>query len=81
MLVRDEDGVQLFGVFVNGGEASQDVALAEAGIDEDASLFGADEGGISRAAGGEDADFDYDKPPLLDCPVAHALLRAAFTLV
>jgi hypothetical protein len=66
MLVRDEDGVQFFGVFVDGGQAGQDVAPAEAGIDQDARFFGADEGGISRAAGGEDADLDYDKPPLLD---------------
>ncbi len=93
MLMRDEDGIQLFGVFLNGGEAGQNVALAEAGIDEDARFFGADESGISRAAGGEDADLDYDAPPSLDraqhsgprflaslC-VAHALLRAVLALL
>jgi hypothetical protein len=63
MLVRDQDGVQLFGVFANQGKPGENVAFTETGVDEDARSFGADEGGISRAAAGENADFDYDKPP------------------
>jgi hypothetical protein len=42
MLVCDEDGVESFGVFVDGGEAGEDVALGEAGVDEEARFFGAD---------------------------------------
>ena len=61
--MRDQDGVQLLSVLVNGREAGKNVALAEASVDEDARFFGADEGGISRAAAGENADFDYDEPP------------------
>jgi hypothetical protein len=63
MLMRNKDCIQLFGVFLNQGKAGQDVAPAEAGINQDARFFGADESGISRAAGGEDADLDYDEPP------------------
>jgi len=90
MLVRDQDRVQLFGVFLDGGQSGQNVALAEAGVDQDARFFGTDESGISRTAAGENADLNYDAPPLLHqllaaaslaAFVAHALVRAAFTLV
>jgi len=63
MLMCDEDGVQIFGVLANGREPSENVALAEAGVDKDACFFCADEGGISRAAAGENAGFDYGDPP------------------
>jgi hypothetical protein len=63
MLVRDQDGVQHFGVFVDQGEPRESFALAEAGVNQDARFFGADEGGVSRTAAGEDADFDYGVPP------------------
>jgi hypothetical protein len=63
MLVRDEDRVQLFGIFLDGGQAGENVALAQARVDEDARFFGADESGISRTAAGENADFNYDAPP------------------
>jgi hypothetical protein len=63
MLVRDQDGVQLFGVFLDGGQAGQNVASAEPRVDEDARFFGANESGISRAATGENADLNYDNPP------------------
>jgi hypothetical protein len=65
MLVRDQNGVQLFGIFFDGGKAGQNVAPAQAGVDKDTRFFGAEEGGISRAAAGEDANFDYDAPPLI----------------
>jgi hypothetical protein len=78
MLVRDQDGVQLFGVFADSGQPGQNVALAQPGVDEDTCFFGTNESGISRATAGEDADLNYDRPPL---SVAHALVRAAFTLV
>jgi hypothetical protein len=58
--MRDEDGVQIFGVLTNGREPGENVALAETGVDKDACFFCSDEGGISRAATGENADFDYD---------------------
>jgi hypothetical protein len=60
MLVRDQDRVQLFGSSSISGEPGENVALAEAGVDQDARFFGADEGGVSRAAAGENADLDYD---------------------
>ena len=63
MLVRDQDRVQLFRVFLDRGQAGKNVALAETGVDEDARFFGADESGISRTAAGENADLNYDKPP------------------
>jgi hypothetical protein len=63
MLVRDQDGVEHFGVFVDQGEPGESVALAEAGVNQDARFFGADEGGVSRTAAGEDADLNYDAPP------------------
>jgi hypothetical protein len=63
MLVRDQDRVQLFGVFLDRGQPGQNVAPAEAGVDEDARFFGADEGGVSRTAAGENADLNYDNPP------------------
>jgi hypothetical protein len=85
MLVRDQDRVQLFGVFLDRGQAGQNVAPAQSGVDEDARFFGADESGISRTAAGENADLNYDAPPrttlLAAAFVAQALLRAAFTLV
>jgi hypothetical protein len=66
MLMRDQDRVQLFGIFVDGGEPGENVAFAKAGVDQDARSFGADESRISRTAAGENADLDYDGPPLLD---------------
>jgi hypothetical protein len=66
MLVRDQDRVQQFWVFVDRGEPGENVAFAETGVDEDARFFGADEGGISRAAAGENADFNDGVPPFVD---------------
>jgi hypothetical protein len=63
MLVRDQDRVQLFRIFLDRGQAGQNVAPAETGVDEDARFFGADESGISRTAAGENADLNYDAPP------------------
>jgi hypothetical protein len=56
MLVRDQNRIQLFGVLADRGQPRQNVAPAQTGIDEEARFFGADEGGISRAAAGENAD-------------------------
>ena len=80
MLVRDQDGIQLFGVFIDQCQPGQNVAPAQPGVDKDARFFGTDESGISRATAGQNADLNYDKPPL-SLAVAHALVRAAFTLV
>jgi hypothetical protein len=63
MLVGDQDRVQHFRVFVDKGEPGEDVALAQTSVNQDARFFGADESGVSRAAAGENADFNYDKPP------------------
>ena len=63
MLVRDQDRVQLFRVFLDQGEAGKYVAFAETGVDENARFFRTDEGGISGAAAGEDADFNDGAPP------------------
>jgi hypothetical protein len=65
MFMRDEDRVQLFGVFTDRGQAGENVALAQAGVDQNARFFGADESGVSRATAGEDADLNYERPPLL----------------
>jgi hypothetical protein len=50
VLVGDEDGVQAFRLFPDRGQPSQDVALAQACVYEDARSLGADEGGVSRTA-------------------------------
>src|SRR5579862_3796590 len=63
MLVRDQDRVELFGVFLDGSQAGQNVAFAEAGVDKDARFFGTDESGISRAAAGENANSNDGVPP------------------
>ena len=66
MFVRDQDRVQLLGVFVNSRQPGDHVAFAQPGVHQDARFFGTDEGGVSRTAAGENADLDYDAPPLLD---------------
>jgi hypothetical protein len=63
MLVRDQDRIQLFGVFIDEGQAGQNVAPAQPGVDEDARFFGADKGGIAGTAAGENANLNYDGPP------------------
>ena len=75
MLVRDQDGVELFGIFFDGGEAGQNVAPAQAGVDKDARFFGADESGISRAAAGENANFNDGAPPCPQTACSRARLR------
>jgi len=44
VLVRDEDRVEAINVALNGGEASEGFALSEAGVNEDASSFGFEQG-------------------------------------
>jgi len=63
MLVRDQDRVELFGVLVDGCQPRNDIALAQPGVDQDARLFGANEGGVSGTTAGENADLDYSAPP------------------
>jgi hypothetical protein len=65
MFVRYQDGVKLFGLFADSRQTRNNIALAQAGVDEDSRFFGTDESGVSRAAAGEDADLDYDNPPCL----------------
>ena len=65
MLVRNQDGVQLFRFFADGGEPRQDIAFAETGVDKNARFFGSNESGVSGAATGEDANLNYDAPPEL----------------
>jgi len=40
------------------------IALAYAGVHQDAGTLGADEGRITRAAAREHTDFDDDAPPM-----------------
>jgi hypothetical protein len=63
VLVGDEDGVETGGVFADGGEAGKGLLAAEAGIDEDAGVLGADKGGVAGAGASEDADFDDKRLP------------------
>jgi hypothetical protein len=43
MLVGDEDGVELRGVFAGEGHALEEFAAGEAGVDEDAGAGGGDD--------------------------------------
>lgn len=51
VLVGDEDGVQRIGCELEGREAAERFAFAEAGIHEDACAFGFEQGAIARTAG------------------------------
>jgi hypothetical protein len=52
VLVGNEDGVQFRRVFSDGGEAQQGLFLAEAGVDENASLLRPNEDGVAGARAG-----------------------------
>jgi hypothetical protein len=63
MLVCDQNGVELFCVLANRAEPGKNVALAETGVDKDTRFFGSDEGRVSRAAAGENANVNDGVPP------------------
>jgi hypothetical protein len=64
MLMGDQNGIEVLGLFADGIEAGDDVTLAEAGIDQDARPLGAKECGVSRTTASEHTDFDDDAPPV-----------------
>jgi hypothetical protein len=63
VFVCKDDGVEGAGVFADGGQAGESFAGAEAAIDEDAGVGGADEGGVAGAAGGENGDLENRLAP------------------
>jgi hypothetical protein len=58
VLVGDQDGVEGGDVFADGGQTFGDFAAAETGIDQDTGMVRGDEGRVTGAAAGENADFD-----------------------
>ncbi len=52
MLMRDEDGGQGSGIFVDGCHAPEEFAAGEAGVDEDAGAGGRDDSRIALGARG-----------------------------
>jgi hypothetical protein len=59
MLVRDEDGGELFGRDTRGGEAFEGLLAGEASIDEEAGSLGGNESGVAGARGSQDGNFNY----------------------
>ena len=53
MLVRDEDGVELRGVFPGDGHALEQFAAGEAGVDQNPGAGAGDDGAIAFGSGGE----------------------------
>ena len=53
MLVGDEDGGELRGIFADQSEPAEELAAGEAGVDEDAGPIGADDRAVALGAGGE----------------------------
>ena len=58
MLVRDQDRVQVLGLFVDGRQPGQNVALAQARIHEDTRALSPNERCIPRTAAGQHTDFE-----------------------
>jgi hypothetical protein len=52
VFVGDEDAVEMVDGALDGGEAGESFALAEAGVNEDAGAFRFEQGDVARAAGG-----------------------------
>jgi hypothetical protein len=67
VFMADENGVQGFALFIDGDEARQNIAFAEACVHQDARPLGPNESSVARAAAGEHTDFDDDAPPKFYC--------------
>jgi hypothetical protein len=52
----NQHGVERAKILSDGGQAFDNLAAAEAGVDQDAGTAGSDKGGIPGAAGSENAD-------------------------
>jgi len=63
MLVGDEDSVEMIDVALNGGEAGESFAFAEAGVNEDAGAVGFQQGKIAGAARRQDGNTQTDEKP------------------
>ena len=61
VFVGDQDGVDGLERFTDRGEAFAQFAHAEAGVDQNARIFGGQEGGVAGTAAGQHAEF-YDCP-------------------
>ena len=59
MFVGDEDGVQVFQVFADGGQPFGKLPHAQPGVHQDACLFGGQERGVPGTAAGQHAKL-YD---------------------
>ena len=51
VLVRNENGVEAFGISINGGEAAKSFFASESSFEEKGSTIGFEQRGIARAAG------------------------------
>lgn len=60
VLVSDKHGVEVVNVALDSRETGKSFALAEAGVNEDTSGFGFEQGQIARTAGGKDGDAKAD---------------------
>jgi hypothetical protein len=58
MFMRDQNGVQTSHIFADGRQTLGDFAAAQAGIDQNPCTIGGDEGRVSGAGGGENADLE-----------------------
>ena len=62
MFVRDQDGVDVFEVFADRGQAFAELLHAEPGVDQDARIFGGQQRGVARTAARQHTEL-YDGPP------------------
>ena len=58
MLVGDQDGVDAVQGFADRGQALAQLQHAEAGVHQDARIFGGQQGGIAGTAAGQHAELD-----------------------
>src|ERR1035437_337457 len=58
MLMGDEDGVQLFQLFADGGQPLGELPHAQPVVHEEARFFGGQRGGIPGTAAGQHAELD-----------------------
>ena len=65
VLVRDENGGEIFRRAANCGEARADLARGKSGVNQDAAIFSLDVGAIAGRAAAEDGEFDRHGMTLL----------------
>jgi hypothetical protein len=58
MFVRDQDGVEVVLAFADPLQTGRNLLPAQPGVDEETRAFGGNEGGIARAAAGQNTDLD-----------------------